>query len=162
MPNLSRSFNLAYTAWLDYWAGVRHLVKTAITPESYDRPVGESPKDGADMQIDSKNGSPAEMEMEINESEQAKSENATIVTWRSDWRQAEPLFLRCPLCFVADPNMRKPDHAVVILDGNFSQRRLGVKSVLHRNKSPDRRLIVAPNSSSRYNSKVLITSSVEL
>ena len=28
------NLNLAYTAWLDYDAGVRHLVKTAITPES--------------------------------------------------------------------------------------------------------------------------------
>ena len=162
MPNLSRSFNLVYTAWLDYRAGIRHLVKTAITPKSYDHPVGESPIDVADMQIDSENGSPAEMGIETNESEHAKSESAIKVTWRSDWRQPEPLFLRCPLCFVADPNMRKPDHAVVILDGNFSQRRLGVKSVLHRNKSPDRRLIVAPNSSGRYNSKVILTSSIEL
>ena len=97
------------------------------------------------------------MEMETNESEHAKSEHATKITWRSDWRQPEPLFLRCPLCFVADPNMRKPDHAVVILDGNFSQRRLAVKSVLHRNKLPDSRLIVAPNPSSGYKCNVWLT-----
>lgn len=154
MPNLNRSFNLAYTAWLDYDAGVRHLVKTTIIPESYDYRMDERPEDAADMRIDSESGVPAEMEMETNESEHANSENATKITWRSDWRQPEPLFLRCPICFVADPNMRKPDHAVVTLDGNFSQRRLGVKSVLHRNKLPDRRLIVSPNSSSRYKWKV--------
>ena len=88
--------------------------------------MDERPEDAADMQIGSESGPPAEMEMETNESEHAKSEHATKITWRSDWRQPEPLFLRCPICFVADPNMRKPDHAVVILDGNFSQRRLGL------------------------------------
>ena len=56
MPNLNRSFNLAYTAWLDYDAGIRHLVKTAITPESYDYPMDERPEDAADRQIDSESG----------------------------------------------------------------------------------------------------------
>lgn len=152
MPNLNRSFNLAYTAWLDYYAGVRHLVKIAITPESYDHPVDVRPEDAADMQIDPESGPPAAME--TNDTEHAKSEHVTKITWRSHWKQPEPLFLRCPICFVTDPNMRKPDHAVVILDGNFSQRRLKVKSVLHRNKLPDRRLIVAPNSSSGYKCNV--------
>src|SRR5436190_17200652 len=119
--------------------------------------MDERPEDAADMQIGSESGPPAEMEMETNESEHAKSEHATKITWRLDWRQPEPLFLRCPICFVADPNMRKPDHAVVILDGNFIQRRLAVKSVLHRNKLPDRRLIVAPNSSSGCKCNVWLT-----
>ena len=77
MFNLNWSFNLACTAYLDYDAGVRHLVKTAITPESYDHPMDDRPEDAADMQIGSESGPPAEMEMETNESEHAKSEHAT-------------------------------------------------------------------------------------
>lgn len=76
--------------------------------------------------------------------------------WRSDWRHPEPMYVRCPICFVGDPSEEKPDRAVVILDGNFSQKRLAGKSVLGRNKRPDHRLFVTPNSSPRYMSKVIL------
>lgn len=74
--------------------------------------------------------------------------------WRSDWQHPEPMYVRCPICFVGDPSREKPDRAVVVLDGNFSQKRLAGKSVLGRNKRFDYRLFVTPNSSPRYMSKV--------
>jgi len=71
------------------------------------------------------------------------------------WRNPETLSTRCPLCFGKNAKGDKPKSAVVILDGNFQQKRLGGRpSILHRNKIPDNRLFVSPNTAEKYENGV--------
>jgi hypothetical protein len=149
IPEFTRNFTIAYTAWLDILAGVRHrknmllaINQQPILPHN-DPNLGQNPLPNQPSMHPLQN-----IQMETLSSQQSQND------WRLDWRNPEPLSIRCPVCFGVDFAGKKAERAVVIIDGNFSQKRQSRSSILHRNKRADHRLFVTANSHLKYMNKV--------
>jgi hypothetical protein len=163
-----------YVAWLDIRGGMRHRtnvvlaesVATAVSPSiqqnSNRSQVPEVPIDEEismnDIQqqvsvqaLQEQQIIVDDVQIERQSIEESSTESldsgVTKSDWRTDWRNPEPLCLRCPRCFSMNEDGTKAESGVVVLDGNFSQKRMGGKSVMHRNKRPDNRLFVKPDAS---------------
>ena len=161
-----------YVAWLDIRGGMRHRtnvilasVATAVSPSiqqnsnrsqvpelltdeeiSINDIQKQVPVQALERQIIVNDVQIEGQSIEESSTESLDSE-VTKSDWRADWRNPEPLYLRCPRCFSMNEDGTKAESGVVVLDGNFSQKRMGGKSVMHRNKRPDNRLFVKPDAS---------------
>jgi hypothetical protein len=160
-----------YVAWLDIRGGVRHRtnvvlasVATAVSPSIQQNSNRSQVPELIDEEISMNDIQQQvsvqaleqqiivnDVQMEGQSIEESSTEpldsGVTKLDWRTDWRNPEPLCLRCPRCFSMNEDGTKPESGVVVLDGNFSQKRMGGKSVMHRNKRPDNRLFVKPDAS---------------
>lgn len=166
IPNLNRSFNAVYVAWLDIRAGIRHRVNvvlssvTAAVPPSIQQASNsgqvQEPLIGEEISMNDVQQQNLQQQMvhdvqiegqSIKELSKLLDSEVSKSDWRAVWRNPEPLCLRCPCCFSTNEDGTKAESGVVVLDGNFSQKRMGGKSVVHRNKRPDNRLFVTPDAS---------------